>query len=346
MSNLYINGHFLQQQFAGVQRYAQEVIRGFDRGGYAYQIVQPKGIFATQKIARNLWQQIVLPGQINNEDTLWSPANNGPVFLSNHVITLHDIAVFPHPEWFSASYASWKRMLIPQIAKHARGILTVSEFSKEIICRHLDVSPDKVKVVYNGVSPRFKPATSSAIQSIRDKYGLTSPYLLTLGSLDPRKNFKRTVNAWQHWKKKGNLENFELAIAGGSNTNFRRLDLDLSGDSIKLLGFVDDDDLPALYSGAEAFLLPSLFEGFGLPVIESMACATPVITSNTTALAEISGDAALTVDPSDTDSIQNGILELLNSPVLQDQLRERGLERARQFSWDKAAKEIYQYLTK
>lgn len=343
---LYINGHFLEQRLTGVERYGREVIKGFDRGGYPYRVIKPEGLFASGKVGRNLWQQVILPAQKNHDDVLWSPANNGPVFAHNHVITLHDIAIFPHPEWFSSSYSLWKKTLIPQVAKRAKGILTVSEFSKSVICTYLDIPPQKVKAVYNGVDiRRFKPAADSTIQNVRNKYDLNTPYLLTLGSLDPRKNFKRTAEAWELCKKQEGLKNFVLAIAGGSNANFNNLVWGSSGDSAKLLGYVDDEDLPALYSGAAGFILPSLFEGFGLPVIEAMACGTPVITSNTTALDEISADAALKVTPSDTNAIKEGILELLNSPGLQTKLIDRGLKRARRFSWDKAADEIYHYLT-
>ena len=346
MNKIYINGHFLQQQLTGVQRYGREILKGFDRGGYPYEIIKPQKLFSSSRIGRNLWQQMILPTRIKRRDVLWSPANSGPVFAEHHVITLHDIAIFPHPEWFSASYANWKRMVIPQIARRAKGILTVSAFSKSIICDHLDLDPQKVRVVYNGVDTgRFKPASESAIQQVCNKYNLTTPYLLTLGSLNPRKNFRGTIEAWERCKKQEGLEHFVLAIAGGSHANFSSLDLDLSGGSVKLLGYVDDEELPALYSGATGFILPSLFEGFGLPVIEAMACGTPVITSNTTALDEISGDAALKVSPYDTNAIKEGILELLSSPELQADLVDRGIKRARHFSWDKAAKEIYDYLS-
>lgn len=345
-NTVYINGHFLQQQLTGVQRYGREILKSFDRSGYAYEILTPQGAFASGRIGGNLWQQLVLPARKDREDLLWSPANSGPVFAQNHVITLHDIAVFPHPEWFSSSYSLWKRTLIPQVAKRAKGILTVSEFSKNIICAHLDIPPAKVKAVYNGVDiNRFKPAAATTIQNTRNKYGLNTPYVLTLGSLDPRKNFKRTVEAWKRCREQEKMRKFVLAIAGGSNANFRSLDLNMSGEATQLLGYVDDEDLPALYSGAAGFLLPSLFEGFGLPVIEAMACGTPVITSNTTALDEISGDAALKVTPTDINAIKEAILELLDSPHLQTKLTELGMKRARRFSWDKAATEIYHFLT-
>lgn len=346
MDTIAINGHFLRHRITGVERYAREVVRAFDRGGYPYKMIEPHGFWAANKLGRNLWQQLELPRQKQAEDILWSPANNGPVFAPNHVITLHDMAVFPHPEWFSTAYATWKRTLVPRIARRAKGILTVSEFSKSIITAHLDVDPRKVKVVYNGVNPdRFAPSSDADIQKMREKYGLQTPYLLTLGSLDPRKNFQRTVEAWIQCQKEEGLNQFVLAIAGASNANFSTMEIDFKSDFITRLGYVDDADLSALYSGATAFLLPSLFEGFGLPVVEAMACGTPVITSNTTALDEIAGEAALKVDPSDTTSIKEGILELVHSPDLQTRLTERGLQRIRHFSWDTAAREVYQFLT-
>lgn len=346
MSKLYINGHFLHQQLAGVQRYAREVIKGFDRGGYPYEILEPQEPFDSGRIGHNLWQQIVLPQKVNSGEALWSPANNGPVFARNHIITLHDIAVFPHPEWFTSSYVFWKRTLIPQIAKRARGILTVSEFSKGIICSHLDIEPHHVEVVYNGVdTDRFKPASEANTNTIRNKYGLKRPYLLTLGSLDPRKNFDRLISAWKQCKTQESVTNHVLAIAGGGDEKFSRFTIDNSDDSIKLLGYVDEEDLPALYSGATGFMLPSLFEGFGLPVVEAMACGTPVLTSNTTALDEISGNAALKVDPTSVDSIKEGIMELIESPTLRTTLVERGFERISCFSWDESAARIHHYLT-
>lgn len=345
MSTVYINGHCLLQRVTGVERYAREIIKAFDRGGYSYRIIKPSGFWGSGKLGRNLWQQMVLPRKKQPEDILWSPANNGPIYAQNHVITLHDMAVFPHPEWFSTAYATWKRTLVPQVAKRAKGILTVSEFSKSIISTHLDIDPKKIQVVYNGVNTdRFAPATHIAIGNLRDKYDLHNPYLLTLGSLDPRKNLERTVEAWNQCRTEEGLDNYVLAIAGASNTNFGELDVDFDNESIKRLGYVDDEDLPALYSGATGFLLPSLFEGFGLPVVEAMACGTPVITSNTTALDEIAGEAALKVDPSDIQSIKEGILELIYSPNLQTELTDRGLKRIQQFDWDEAAKKVYRFL--
>lgn len=345
MSKLCVNGHFLHQQLTGVQRYAREVLAGFDRAGYSYEIAEPSSFWASQKITQKLWEQIVLPINKETENVLWSPTNTGPIYTSNHFITLHDIGVFPHPEWFAKSYVRWKRMIIPQIARRARGILTVSEFSKTVICEHLAVSPQKVKVVYNGVdTDHFKPASQKRIEAVTDQYAISEPYFLALASLDPRKNFSRLIKAWNNCVKQESLKNHTLVIAGGGNANFSMFEARAESESVKFLGYVEDNNLPPLYSGAMGFFFPSLFEGFGLPVVEAMACGTAVLTSETTALGEITGNAAVQVDPGSIESIQEGMMEIIESPSLRNSLIEKGFERIKLFNWDNAAKEIYDYL--
>ncbi|HLR32054.1 MAG TPA: glycosyltransferase family 1 protein, partial [Fodinibius sp.] len=292
-----------------------------------------------------LWEQFMLPWQKHKSAPLWSPTNTGPAFASNHVVTLHDIGVFPHPEWFAPNYVRWKRLLIPKMARHARGILTVSEFSRQIICTHLDITPAKVTVVYNGIDhQRFVPAAKESMQQVAQKYAIKQPYLLTLGSLDPRKNFAGLLEAWNRCIHQEKLTDYQLVIAGGSQASLGKVDTQASAKKVQFLGYVDDEDLAPLYSGATAFLFPSLFEGFGLPVVEAMACGTPVLTSNTTALDEIAGEAALKVNPADTAAIKNGIMELVESKGLQTSLVEKGFERITQFDWNQSAQAIYKYL--
>lgn len=345
MSELCVNGHFLHQQLTGVQRYAREVLAGFDRAGYNYEITEPSAFWASQKITQQLWEQIVLPINKETENVLWSPTNTGPIYAQNHVITLHDIGVFPHPEWFAKSYVRWKRMIIPRIVRRAQGILTVSEFSKTVICDHLAIDPARVKVVYNGVDRKhFKPASQKRIKTVMDQYGISEPYFLALGSLDPRKNFSRLIEAWNSCVRQQVLKNQTLAIAGGGNANFSTFEAGSESDSVKFLGYVEDNDLPPLYSGAMGFFFPSLFEGFGLPVVEAMACGTAVLTSKTTALGEISGNAAFQVNPGSVESIKEGIMEIIESSSLRSSLIEKGFDRIRLFDWNHAAKEIYKYL--
>jgi glycosyltransferase involved in cell wall biosynthesis len=345
MSKLIVNGHFMHQQLTGVQRYAREVLAGFDRAGYAYEIAEPSDFWSSQKITQQLWEQIVLPVSKETENVLWSPTNTGPIYARNHVITLHDIGVFPHPEWFAKSYVRWKRIIIPRIARRARIILTVSEFSKKVICKHLAVNPPKVKVVYNGVdTDHFKPASKKRIETVTQRHDVSGPYFLALGSLDPRKNFSRLIEAWNECVKQESLNNHTLVIAGGGNANFSTFKARADSDSVKFLGYVEDEDLPPLYSGATSFFFPSLFEGFGLPVIEAMACGTAVLTSKTTALGEIAGDAAVKVDPASTEAIKEGMMEIIESASLRNSLIEKGFEKVKLFKWDGAAKKIYDYL--
>lgn len=345
MSTICVNGHFLHQRLTGVQRYAIEILKGFDRAGYDYRIEQPPDFMSSGKLLQHAWEQAILPGRAGRHNILWSPTNTGPVFASNHIITLHDIGVFPHPEWFSKAYVRWKRTLIPSIVRRAQGILTVSEFSRQIICRYLPVSAQKVKVVYNGVDTnQFRPSPKSRIAEIRHKYSISSPYFLVLGSMDPRKNFGRLLEAWKKCVEEENLTGYKLVIAGGSNANFRQFKVDESAQKVRFIGYVPDDELPPLYSGATGFFFPSLFEGFGLPVVEAMACGTPVLTSSTTALDEIAGDAALKVAPGQVSSIKEGILNMANSPSLRKTLSDRGMERVSLFNWDQSAAMIYDYL--
>ncbi len=346
MNKLYINGHFLNQRVTGVQRYAIEVLNGFEQAGYPFEVIKPGSFSSANKISQLLWEQFLLPHQKKATDILWSPTNTGPAFAANHIVTLHDIGVFPHPEWFAKSYVLWKKTLIPVMAKRAVGILTVSKFSKQIICDHLDVHPDKVKVVYNGVNTeRFKPASQSQIKNVIEKYDIKEPYFLTLGSLDPRKNIPALIKAWNRAVKDGCLQDSQLVIAGGSHRTLGKFTRDTTADNIRFTGYVDDDDLPPLYSGACGFLFPSLFEGFGLPVLEAMACRTPVLTSASSALDEISDNAALKVNPDDIESIKKGIIELAESSQRRNSLVQYGIERVKLFNWDRSAEAIYQYLT-
>lgn len=345
MNKLYINGHFLEQRMTGVQRYAVEVLNGFERGGYPFEVLKPSTLFSTNKLTQHLWEQCLLPSRKNSEDCLWSPTNTGPIYTANHVVTLHDIGVFPHPEWFAPNYVRWRKALIPRMARHARGILTVSEFSKKVICNHLQINPTKVKVVYNGVdTDRFKPASQERINQLTQKYNMDTPYLLALGSLDPRKNFSRLIQAWKRCQNQEQLKEFTLVIAGGSQATLGTFKKNVTDKTVQFLGYVADEDLPPLYSGAQAFVFPSLFEGFGLPVLEAMACGTPVITSNSTALDEIAGEAALKITPEEVNSIKEGIMELIESPQHQTTLIEQGFEKIKQYNWDHSAQAIYHYL--
>jgi len=345
--SIVVNGRFKIQRVTGVQRYAKEIVNKFSSLDLPFRIEEVVKPLKRNKIGQQLWEQFVLPLSLSNGDVLWSPANTGPISYSNQVITLHDLAVFPHPEWFSTRYAVWKRTLIPMIAKKSSGIITVSDFSKSIILDNISINPNKIKVIYNGVNDNlFSPANNDELREFRNRYDLHKRYILTLGSIDPRKNLEGILKAWAIFLEENPASEIELLIAGAPNKNFRnKLSLsDIPEKKVKYLGYVDDRDLSTLYSGAELFLYPSLFEGFGLPVLEAMICKTPVLTSNSGALKEISSNSAYLVNPHIPGEIAEGINDILNKKNLAEKLRLKGYQHAQKFKWEDSAIKTYKYL--
>jgi glycosyltransferase involved in cell wall biosynthesis len=190
-------------------------------------------------------------------------------------------------------------------------------------------------VIPNGVDARFRPADADAILDLRRRMDLPARYVLCVGSLEPRKNLRRLLDAWRRLPQ--SLSDTGLVLAGAEHAVFRQAGLDELPPGVRLAGYVPDADLPTLYSGATAFVYPSLYEGFGLTILEAMACGTPVICSNATALPEVAGDAAITVDPLDAEAIAAAIERLVGDEALLARYRAMGLERAKQFSWDRTA---------
>ncbi len=197
-------------------------------------------------------------------------------------------------------------------ARRVRHILTVSEFSKREIVRHCGVDAGKITVAPNAVDPLFSPSSDVRIQSMRKSLGLNSPYILAVGSIQPRKNLARLLKAWERASAPG----IELVVAGGSFAAFSDSGLGQAPPRTRFLGYVAEAELAPLYSGALGFCYPSLYEGFGMPPLEAMACGTPVVTSNNTALPEVVGDAAILVDAEDIDSIAQGIQSLIDDEAL------------------------------
>jgi glycosyltransferase involved in cell wall biosynthesis len=222
-------------------------------------------------------------------------------------------------------------------------VLTVSSFSRDRIAERLRIPQKKIVVAPGGVSSHWQPADNSQIADARKRHAGGRPYVLSVGSLEPRKNLRRLLAAWQHLGAR--KEGVTLLVAGTTGHVFRDAGLDPLPTDVRPIGFVSDDDLRALFSGAEAFVFPSLYEGFGLPVLEAMACGAPVICSRAGSLPEVAGDAALLVDPLNSDAIADGLQKVLANRDLRADLRERGLARAAQFSWDATAEQIWNVLT-
>lgn len=329
---IYINGKFLTKDVTGVQRYALSLINEFKKVSFDFEIINPENSFIGKR-SRTVWEQL-MASKIK-KGLLFCPTNSGPITYKNKIITLHDGAVLSHPEWFSKNFSIIRKTLIPILVNSSLKIITVSNFSKNHICDALSIKDDKVEVIYNGINrKKFKPMGIS--NKILKKYKLTKPYILFVGSIEPRKNLIRMINSWIRlpdiYKKE-----FDLIIVGKKNWIFKDVILKKE-NSIKELGYVQDDELTMLYSMAKVFIYPSLFEGFGLPVLEAMACGTPVITSNSSALPEVGGEAVLYVDPNSEENITSKIIELLDNTSLQKDLIKRGLQRSKLFTWENNAK--------
>jgi glycosyltransferase involved in cell wall biosynthesis len=265
-----------------------------------------------------------------------------PLPRGRAVVTIHDIIHLLYPQFLPNRLAHfYARIMIRRALDRANRIITVSYNTKRDLLEHFGVVGDRVEVIYNGVSPAFQPdVPESERQRVEARYGLARPYLLFLGGEKPHKNVQNVLRAFAQARRQHGLPH-ELVLAGPLPKDTARLEalvaaLDL-GQSVKRPGIVEDADLPGLYAGADAFLYPTLYEGFGLPVIEAMSCGVPVLTSSNSALREIAGGFAYLVDPMDVEAIAHGIAVLTGDAKVRADLTELGKKRALDFSWDKAA---------
>ncbi len=328
----------LNRRVTGVERYTAEVSSRL--GGFLRPVSPARQL---PPAAGHLWEQFVLPQRLHKGELLWSPANIGPLSVSNQVLTLHDTSVLEHPEWFHPLFARWYQAVLPRLVRRVRRILTVSEHSRGRILKLFNLPQEKVTVIPEGVNPnQFQPASLGDIQRVRQHYGIKGDYLFFLGTLEPRKNLSRMVEAWRLIQPEH--EGTELIIAGSRASRFADVPSFSGAKAVHSLGYVAETDLPALYSGASASLLASLTEGFGLTALEAMACGTPVIAARAGALPETVDGAGLLIDPLEVSAWARAMHELLADEDCRQEYRQRGLSRARQFTWDRTAQGVRQEL--
>ncbi|MHB1002180.1 MAG: glycosyltransferase family 4 protein [Armatimonadota bacterium] len=267
------------------------------------------------------------------------PAIHCPVITS-----IHDVSFKRHPEFFSLKDRVILDMGVRHSGRRAARILAISEYTKKEICELYSINPEKVTVVYPGVDTQFKPQDRvSAKEMVKEKYGLDFPFVLSLGVIQPRKNLNRLLDAYVILKRDGNL-NHKLVIAGKygwkeANLKDRIEELGLR-DDVVFTGYVPYEDLPNLYSAADLFVYPSVYEGFGLPPAEAMACGVPVITGNRSSLPEVVGEAGIMVDPYKPEEFADSIKRVLTDSSLYNMLSERGPAQAQKFSWDRMARQV------
>jgi glycosyltransferase involved in cell wall biosynthesis len=259
------------------------------------------------------------------------------------VVTVHDMSLRLYPRCHPLRRLLLNRPLMHLAIRQASSIVTVSHSARRDLLRLHGVAADRVSVVHEAASPVFRPLSDRArLDDIRARYGLPPRFILYVGAIEPRKNLTRLMTAFAQARRAGIPHH--LVCAGPYGWASR----DLAGRierlgiarAVHFTGYVPFDHLPAIYNLGDFFVFPSLYEGFGLPVVEAMACGIPVLTSNTSSLGEIAGDAAETIDPIDTDAMAAAILRLATDPDLRRDRAERGLRRARSFSWEQSAKEM------
>jgi glycosyltransferase involved in cell wall biosynthesis len=256
------------------------------------------------------------------------------------VVTVHDLTFLEEPAWYRWERAAYNRWGVSNSVRRAKRVIAVSEATADALVNRLNVDRNRIDVVYNGVDERFMPAEDETKKEVRKKYELPTNFFLFVGTLEPRKNLVRVINAWS--RIAGEIEQ-DLVLAGRegwkAESIFEAARASAHSARIRFVGFVDHGDLPRLMGTADALVYPSLAEGFGIPVAEAMACGTPVITSNVSSLPEVAGDAGILVDPVDETAIADAMQRLAGDAAIRSDHSARGIERAQKFSWRKSAEQ-------
>jgi glycosyltransferase involved in cell wall biosynthesis len=296
---------------------------------------------------RLIWEQLALSGVVRRSgcDLLWGCHDLLPGSrTSPQVVTIHDLGMLTVPHYYPRIKTIYFRWAIPRAVRQADIVVAVSEFTKNELVNVLGVPESRVRVVLCGIGSQYRPATEEPeAERVRRDYGLPERFFFSLGVLEPKKNVERIVRAYRDLPL--NLRAaVKLVIGGGRSFGWRNdtiftLARELGSDII-MTDFIAHRDLPVVYRLAEAFVFPSLYEGFGVPPLEAMACGTPVISSNAASLREVVADAALVVDPTRADEIAQAMLRIISDEPLRAELREKGLVNVKRFDWRLAAKEM------
>jgi len=362
-------------QLAGVGRYTRGLVRALaaidQRNEYAL-LVASGGLgaaaerpllgsnFCQRRVPLSarfltiLWHRLRLPLPvellIGRVDVFHSPDFVLPPLWRRHsLVTVHDLSFIRHPECADRGLREYLCRVVPRSVRRADIVLADSQSTKRDIVELLGVAPAKVKVIYPGVDDRFTPIEKEEKrQEVRDKYHLDFPFILSLSTLEPRKNQVGLIEAYGLLCERKAIPQ-RLVLAGGKGWLyegiFRRVaELKLT-DRVYFPGFIPEEDLPTLYGLADVFAFPSLYEGFGLPPLEAMACGTPVVASDVASLPEVIGEAGILVPPNDVEALASAIERLLEDMSLRENLTTEGLARARSFPWERSARgllEIYE----
>jgi len=297
--------------------------------------------------ARILWEQLVQPGALRRieADLVHGPVFVGPLLAPCPVVvTIHDLSFIRFPHLFRTANRLYLTVMTRLSARRARRLIAVSEHAATEAVTLLGVPRERIDVVYHGVDPEFRPLPADDVAAFRRRRQLPERFLLFVGTLEPRKNLERLIEAFS----RVDADDTKLVLVGGKGWLYEDLfeEVEALGlqEAVSFAGYVRSEELPFWYNAATALAYPSLYEGFGMPVTEAQACGTPVLTSNTSSLPEAAGDAALLVDPDDVEAIAGGLSRILRDDALREGLAARGLTHARAFDWSRTARrttEVY-----
>jgi len=349
---------------AGLGRYAESLTHALiavDPGRYGLFYNQERGIeplaglehlpACTVDLGYKPWRMLVWLGQLarvgfdhllpdvelfHAMEHLLLPLRSAPT-----VLTVHDL-IFRHLPAHHKPLNRWYlNLTMPLYCRRAKHIIAISEFTRRDLISAYGPSLDKVTVVYEAAAPRFRPQPPEIVDTIRVRYGLPARYLIFVGTIEPRKNLTCLLKAFEVVHAEGLIDGLIIVGRRGwlYGDFFAALERSPARNAVMFPGYVADQDLPAMYTGAQALVFPSLYEGFGLPVLEAMACGIPALASSTSSIPEVGGEAALYFDPTDTDEVIEAVRRVLRDAALQEEMRIRGLAQAARFSWERAAEE-------
>jgi glycosyltransferase involved in cell wall biosynthesis len=298
----------------------------------------------TSNYKRILAEQIMLLKEFNKYDLIHFIDYSSPLIKIKKpfIVTIHDLSYYKYPETFTYGSRKIKKIIAPYSIKNATRIIADSNNTKKDILSMFNVNEEKIKVIYPGRPNYQRIEDINEIKKVKRKYRISGEYILYLGTLEPRKNILSLIDAYYNLIKEEISEN--LVIAGKKgwlySDIFEKVNHLKLSDRIIFVGFVDEKDKPALYSGAKVFIYPSLYEGFGLPPLEAMTCGTPVIASRTSSLPEVIEESGIYINPRDINSISQALYDLIKNKNLRNKLKELGIKRSRFFDWKKTVEQV------